>query len=53
MLSKGVGKAEIGWRGPWRKVKLDFKLTRSIEGRHDYMDFHIVHRPPSRWMPWR
>lgn len=42
------------WRGPVKKGK---GYTSNLEvyqsGHHLHRDLHIIHRKPSRWMPWR
>lgn len=54
MWSRGEGKTQVAWRGSVHKHGYGYSsnLTRSVQGRHDYFNFHINHRSPRRWAPW-
>lgn len=49
MYSRGEGALQRAWRGPAKKGKFGYSsnLTKSVKGRHDYVNFHINH---GRWL---
>lgn len=56
MFSRGSGHNAKAWRGSAKKggkYGYSSNITSSTRGYHTYKDFHVNHRSPSRWMPWR